>query len=56
MITATGLEVVVLGELSLTVDCRKIVPNDLHVYKGMMFSGLPNFAWRVRLHECFVRT
>jgi cation diffusion facilitator CzcD-associated flavoprotein CzcO len=47
VITATGLKVVAFGELSLTVDGREIRANDLHVYKGMMFSGLPNFAWCV---------
>ncbi|MEO6471282.1 MAG: NAD(P)/FAD-dependent oxidoreductase [Aeromicrobium sp.] len=47
VITATGLKVVAFGELSLTVDGKTINPNDLYVYKGLMFSGMPNFAWCV---------
>ncbi len=47
VITATGLKVVAFGELSLTVDGKVIDPHELYVYKGLMFSGLPNFAWCV---------
>jgi len=47
VITATGLKVVAFGELSLTVDGKAIKANELHVYKGLMFSGMPNFAWCV---------
>jgi monooxygenase len=38
---------VTFGEIALTVDGREIHSHDLHVYKGMMFDGLPNLAWCV---------
>ncbi len=45
IVTATGLTMVAFGEIALAVDGRPIDPHDLHVYKGMMFDGLPNLAW-----------
>ena len=47
VITATGLKVVAFGEMSLTVDGKEINAHELYVYKGMMYSGVPNFAWCV---------
>ncbi|MBC7633860.1 NAD(P)/FAD-dependent oxidoreductase [Aeromicrobium sp.] len=47
VITATGLQVVAFGQIDIQVDGRTIDANDLYVYKGLMFSGLPNFAWCV---------
>ncbi|MGA8988166.1 flavin-containing monooxygenase [Aeromicrobium sp.] len=47
IVTATGLQVVTFGQLSLEVDGAAIDPHELYVYKGMMFSGLPNLAWCV---------
>jgi monooxygenase len=47
IVTATGLTMVTFGEIALTVDGREIRSHDLHVYKGMMFDGLPNLAWCV---------
>ena len=47
IVTATGLTMVAFGEIALSVDGRPIDPHDLHVYKGMMFDGLPNLAWCV---------
>ena len=47
IVTATGLTMVAFGEIALTVDGRAIDPHELHVYKGMMFDGLPNLAWCV---------
>ncbi|WP_456698309.1 flavin-containing monooxygenase [Aeromicrobium sp. P5_D10] len=47
VVTATGLQVVAMGQISIEVDGRTIDPHDLYVYKGLMFSGLPNFAWCV---------
>lgn len=47
IVTATGLTMVAFGEIALTVDGRAIDPHDLHVYKGMMFDGVPNLAWCV---------
>jgi cation diffusion facilitator CzcD-associated flavoprotein CzcO len=45
VISATGFEVAVLGQLTLTVDGAPIDMHDHYVYKGLMFSGLPNLAW-----------
>ena len=47
VVTATGLQVVAFGQLKLSVDGKAIDPHELYVYKGLMFSGLPNFAWCV---------
>jgi cation diffusion facilitator CzcD-associated flavoprotein CzcO len=47
VISATGLQVVAFGQLALSVDGRPIDPHELYVYKGLMFSGLPNLAWCV---------
>lgn len=47
VVTATGLQVVAMGEISFEVDGRAIDPHELYVYKGLMFSGMPNFAWCV---------
>ncbi len=47
IITATGLQVVAFGQLKLSVDGSDIDHHELYVYKGLMFSGLPNFAWCV---------
>jgi monooxygenase len=47
IVTATGLSMVAFGEMALEVDGRAVDPGALHVYKGMMFDGLPNMAWCV---------
>jgi cation diffusion facilitator CzcD-associated flavoprotein CzcO len=47
VVTATGLRMVALGEMSLTVDGRPVDPAQCLVYKGMMLSGVPNLAWCV---------
>lgn len=47
VVTATGLQVVALGQIAFEVDGRAIDPHELYVYKGLMFSGMPNFAWCV---------
>jgi cation diffusion facilitator CzcD-associated flavoprotein CzcO len=47
IVTATGLTMVAFGEIALTVDGRPIESGQLHVYKGMMFDGVPNLAWCV---------
>lgn len=44
IVTATGLDLVFLGNVDFTVDGRKVVPNELLAYKGIMYSGLPNLA------------
>jgi monooxygenase len=47
VVTATGLQVVAFGQIAVEVDGRKIDSHETYVYKGMMFSGIPNFAWCV---------
>jgi cation diffusion facilitator CzcD-associated flavoprotein CzcO len=47
IVTATGLSIVAFGEMALAVDGRPVESGKLHVYKGMMFAGLPNLAWCV---------
>jgi monooxygenase len=44
VVTATGLQLQQMGGAALEVDGRAIDAADLVVYKGLMYSGLPNFA------------
>ena len=44
VVTATGLSLQALGGLRLTVDRQRIDPARTMAYKGVLFSGLPNFA------------
>ena len=44
VVTATGLELVVLGEASFTVDGEPVDFGSTFTYKGMGFSGVPNLA------------
>jgi monooxygenase len=45
IVTATGLNVQTIGGISLTVDGRPVDVGDTVTYKGMMASGVPNFAY-----------
>jgi cation diffusion facilitator CzcD-associated flavoprotein CzcO len=45
VVTATGLRMVALGNIQLTVDGRPVEPAETFVYRGMMLSGVPNLAW-----------
>ena len=45
IVTATGLEISVLGNYQLNIDDRPIQLSESYCYKGMMLSGLPNFAF-----------
>jgi cation diffusion facilitator CzcD-associated flavoprotein CzcO len=47
VVTATGLSMVTLGEIAVDVDGEPVRTRDRHVYKGMMFDGVPNLAWCV---------
>ncbi|GIF74808.1 flavin-containing monooxygenase [Asanoa siamensis] len=47
IVTATGLNVQALGGITLTVDGVPVRVNDTIAYKGMMLSGVPNFAFIV---------
>lgn len=44
IVSATGLELLVLGGMQLSVDNRPVVIPETVGYKGMMFSDVPNFA------------
>ena len=44
IVTATGLDLQVLGNLALSVDGNRVDPAQLVNYKGMMYSDLPNLA------------
>ncbi|HCX69482.1 MAG TPA: FAD-containing monooxygenase EthA, partial [Rhodobiaceae bacterium] len=44
IVTATGLNLKVLGGLDLTVDGRHVDFPQTMSYKGMMYSDVPNFA------------
>jgi cation diffusion facilitator CzcD-associated flavoprotein CzcO len=47
VVTATGLNLLPLGGVSLAVDGREVSLPDTMAYKGMMLSGVPNFAFAV---------
>src|SRR4051794_33660949 len=44
IITATGLQMLAIGGLSVAVDGVDVKFNETVGYKGMMFSGVPNLA------------
>jgi monooxygenase len=44
IVTATGLNLQLLGGMALGVDGRDVEMSETVGYKGMMFSGLPNMA------------
>ncbi|MFZ1908606.1 MAG: NAD(P)/FAD-dependent oxidoreductase [Burkholderiales bacterium] len=44
IVTATGLNLEVLGGLQLTVDGERVDPARTYNYKGLMYSGVPNLA------------
>ncbi len=45
IVTATGLKAEIFSGMQLSVDDTVITPADCFTYKGMMLSGLPNFAF-----------
>jgi monooxygenase len=47
IVTATGLQMLALGGVGLAVDGAPVHLPDQVVYKGMMLSGVPNFAFTV---------
>jgi monooxygenase len=47
IVTATGLNMMMLGGIELAVDGRKIELGSTVAYKGMMLSGVPNLALTV---------
>ena len=44
VVTATGLNLQLMGGMELTVDGEKIDSAKTFTYKGVMFSGVPNLA------------
>jgi cation diffusion facilitator CzcD-associated flavoprotein CzcO len=47
IVTATGLNLLALGGISLSVDGREVEPSEHLTYKGMMLSDVPNMAFAV---------
>jgi cation diffusion facilitator CzcD-associated flavoprotein CzcO len=47
IVTATGLNLLALGGIELSVDGREVVLGETLSYKGMMLSGVPNMAFAV---------
>ncbi|CAN5417553.1 NAD(P)/FAD-dependent oxidoreductase [soil metagenome] len=45
IVTATGLDMLILGGMSLRVDGRLIDPARTTTFRGVMLSGVPNFAF-----------
>ena len=44
VVSATGLELLFLGGMALSVDGQTVEASERLVYKGMMLEGVPNFA------------
>ncbi|MEV2220004.1 NAD(P)/FAD-dependent oxidoreductase [Nocardia vinacea] len=47
VVTATGLQLLAFGGIEFSVDGRAIPLPDTMAYKGMMLSGVPNFAFTI---------
>lgn len=45
IVTATGFNLNVLGDIDFTIDGRPLVFSETVTYRGMMFTGVPNMAW-----------
>mgnify|MGYP000878750525 CR=1 FL=1 len=45
IVTATGFNLSVLGDIPFEVDGKKVDLADTVTYRGMMFTGLPNLVW-----------
>ena len=45
IITATGFNLNVLGDIEFVIDGKPLVFGDTVTYRGMMFTGVPNMAW-----------
>lgn len=45
IVTATGFELSVLGDIAFSLDGERLNFADSLTYRGMMFTGLPNMAW-----------
>jgi cation diffusion facilitator CzcD-associated flavoprotein CzcO len=47
VVTATGLQLLALGGVELAVDDEPVKLPETMAYKGMMLSGVPNFAFTI---------
>ncbi len=47
VVSATGLNLIAFGGITFTVDGADVALPDTMAYKGMMLSGLPNFAYAI---------
>jgi monooxygenase len=47
VVSATGLELLALGGMELTVDGERVDPGDTVTYRGVMLGGVPNLAFSV---------
>ncbi len=54
IVTATGLEMVTLGEVDFTVDGEPVDFSETWAYKGFAYSDVPNLASDVRLRQRLV--
>jgi len=45
IVTATGFNLSVLGDISFSIDGRPLDLADTITYRGMMFTGVPNLVW-----------
>ncbi len=45
IITATGFNLTVLGDIAFTIDDEPLAFHDTIAYHGTMFTGIPNMAW-----------
>ena len=45
IVTATGFNLNVLGDIDFAIDGKPLVFSDTVTYRGMMFTGVPNMVW-----------
>ena len=45
VVTATGFNLCVLGDIEFQIDGRRLELGDSVTYQGMMFTGVPNLVW-----------
>ncbi len=45
IVTATGFNLSVLGDIGFTIDGQPLAFHDTVTYRGMMFTGVPNMLW-----------
>jgi cation diffusion facilitator CzcD-associated flavoprotein CzcO len=45
IITATGFDLSVLGDIAFTIDGMPLAFHETVTYRGMMFTGVPNMVW-----------